>query len=712
LINLAAVESRNYALRMSRLMSLLLLATAFETAVPTFAQTRAGGEFQVNASTLGDQLTPSVAVAKSGDFVVVWSSTTGGGIYGRRYDASGVSLGSEFRVDNSTTVAKITPAVGADRNGNFTVVWDHSNPNSIRGRRFAAGGQPTSPEMLLTTGSVGDLRQPRIDTAPKGWFLLSFLDASNGYGFSWWSPAFVLLCGHGNSSGADGGVAGTLRPDLSWTAVSSIASQGLNVGHVSNGCENPFPTLTTVTPPGAVSPAIDSDDDGNAVLVWASASDGDQTGIRGLRLGPSSAPLGSEFQVNAYTTGAQSLPSVAVAADGSFVVAWQSSVGDGSGDTVFARRFRADGSPRENDFVVNVYTTGAQRRPVAATDANGNFVVAWESDGQDGDGIGVFAQRFGGLRTTAVAVDPFENGVLEPDETVTVAPSWRNVSGVARHVVGAATSFTGPGAPGNPSYLLTGPTADYGTVADGATASCATTTGDCFAVGVSQPSPRPALHWDARLREEIVPASLGETQAWTLHVGDSFSDVPRTNPFYRFIETLLHRGVTGGCNGTSYCPAAPTLREQMAAFVLLAREGPGFGTSRFELRRCLGTPLFSDVPVTSPYCPWVEELARRGVVNGCGGGRYCPADPVSREQMAVFVLSTLEGLSFVPPPCAIPTFADVPVSSPFCPWITELARRGVVSGCGGGNYCPSNPVTREQMGVFLGVTFGLTLYAP
>jgi hypothetical protein len=55
-------------------------------------------------------------------------------------------------------------------------------------------------------------------------------------------------------------------------------------------------------------------------------------------------------------------------------------------------------------------------------------------------------------------------------------------------------------------------------------------------------------------------------------------------------------------------------------------------------------------------------------------------------------------------------FADVPESSPFCRWIEELTNRSIVSGCGGGNYCPVSPVTREQMGVFLGVTFDLTLY--
>jgi hypothetical protein len=142
----------------------------------------------------------------------------------------------------------------------------------------------------------------------------------------------------------------------------------------------------------------------------------------------------------------------------------------------------------------------------------------------------------------------------------------------------------------------------------------------------------------------------------------------------------------------------------MAVFVLVAREGPGY------LPPPCGTPLFADVPAASPYCRWVEDLARRGVAGGCGGGNFCPSAPVSRDQMTVFVLRAFDpGVD--PPPCAPPnTFLDVPETSPFCRWIEELARRGVVSGCGGGNYCPLAPVTREQMGVFLGVTFGLSLY--
>jgi hypothetical protein len=119
--------------------------------------------------------------------------------------------------------------------------------------------------------------------------------------------------------------------------------------------------------------------------------------------------------------------------------------------------------------------------------------------------------------------------------------------------------------------------------------------------------------------------------------------------------------------------------------------------------------MFGDVPADNPFCRWIEELARRGVVAGCGGGNYCPSSAVTREQMAVFVLRTLDP-TLNPPACGTPVFADVPASSPFCRWIEELSRRGIAGGCGGGNYCPGADVTREQMSVFLTATFGLTLY--
>ena len=98
------------------------------------------------------------------------------------------------------------------------------------------------------------------------------------------------------------------------------------------------------------------------------------------------------------------------------------------------------------------------------------------------------------------------------------------------------------------------------------------------------------------------------------------------------------------------------------------------------------------------------------MTGGCGGGNYCPNAAVTREAMSVFLLLTREPPGYVPPPCTVATFGDVPCSSPFARWIYELVRRSITGGCGGGNYCPASPVSRGQMAVFLVATFGLTLH--
>jgi hypothetical protein len=280
-----------------------------------------------------------------------------------------------------------------------------------------------------------------------------------------------------------------------------------------------------------------------------------------------------------------------------------------------------------------------------------------------------------------------------------VDPSWTNQTGGGVNLTGTLSSFLGPA---GATYTITDGSAAYGVVAPGATARCSTATGNCYGVSIAAGA-RPETHWDASVVESL---SSGGPKSWTLHVGGSFADVPAGNPFFRFVEILLHRGITGGCSGNLYCPGSASTREQMAVFVLVAREGAGYTPPA-----CSAPNTFDDVPASSPFCRYIEELERRGVVSGCGGNNYCPTQPVTRDQMAVFVLRTLDpGLN--PPACTTPVFNDVPASNPFCRWIEELVRRGVVAGCGGGNYCPTTPVTRDQMGVFLSGTFGLTLYGP
>lgn len=183
-----------------------------------------------------------------------------------------------------------------------------------------------------------------------------------------------------------------------------------------------------------------------------------------------------------------------------------------------------------------------------------------------------------------------------------------------------------------------------------------------------------------------------------------FADTPRGYWAKKWIEALYHDGVTSGCAASprQFCPEAGVTRGEMAVFLLLSK-----GPAGYVPPPCSTAP-FNDVPASSPLCPWIQELAHRGVTTGCGGGNFCPGAIVTREQMSVFLLSTEEGQGYAPAPCLASTpFVDVPASSPFCPWVAELARRGVTNGCSPGSFCPGNPVNRAQMAVFLVTSFHL-----
>ena len=178
-----------------------------------------------------------------------------------------------------------------------------------------------------------------------------------------------------------------------------------------------------------------------------------------------------------------------------------------------------------------------------------------------------------------------------------------------------------------------------------------------------------------------------------------FLDVPPSSPFYDFVAKLAGNGVTGGVGGGNYGVAQSVLRQQMAVFLLKSKHGICYAPPP-----CTG--VFADVPCPSGFADWIEALAAEGITGGCGAGAYCPQDPVRRDQMAVFLLKAEHGSSYTPPGCG-GVFADVPCPGPFTDWIEQLAAENITGGCGGSNYCPANPNTRGQMAVFLVKTFGL-----
>jgi hypothetical protein len=194
-------------------------------------------------------------------------------------------------------------------------------------------------------------------------------------------------------------------------------------------------------------------------------------------------------------------------------------------------------------------------------------------------------------------------------------------------------------------------------------------------------------------------------EEYTILRDATFSDVLPDYWAREYIERLYRAGITGGCNAKplSYCPEATVTRAQMAVF--LER---GMHSSTYTPPAVGGSTGFGDVATTHWAAAWIKQLAAEGITSGCGSGNYCPESPVTRAQMAVFLLLSKHGTSYAPPAIGDSTgFTDVPSTHWAAAWIKQLAAEGITGGCGTNTYCPESSVTRAQMAVFLVKTFNL-----
>jgi hypothetical protein len=175
-----------------------------------------------------------------------------------------------------------------------------------------------------------------------------------------------------------------------------------------------------------------------------------------------------------------------------------------------------------------------------------------------------------------------------------------------------------------------------------------------------------------------------------------FGDVPLTHPYYEQITLLRNAAVTTGCTPTAYCPDATTTRGQMAVFIIRSV----FGGDNFTFPQM---PFFTDVPANHQFFKWIQKMRELGITSGCTASTYCPDDPVTRGQMAVFIVRGRLGIMApqLPPGPAAPFFTDVPQSHPFFAFIQKMRELGITAGCTATEYCPDNPTTRGQMAVFL-----------
>ena len=184
-----------------------------------------------------------------------------------------------------------------------------------------------------------------------------------------------------------------------------------------------------------------------------------------------------------------------------------------------------------------------------------------------------------------------------------------------------------------------------------------------------------------------------------------FADVPPTHWAWPWVTILADAGITNGCSTLPYfCPEDPVTRAQMAIFLERGMHGAAYNPPTGT-----GT-VFADVPLSYGADSWIEKLYADGITGGCLASplSYCPDNSVTRAEMAIFLLRAKYGATYTPPVVGAGTgFNDVSTSYWDAAWIKQLAAEGITSGCGGGNYCPENLVTRAEMAKFLVLTFNL-----
>jgi hypothetical protein len=290
--------------------------------------------------------------------------------------------------------------------GNFVVVWtSQSQDGSLDGvfsRRYDSDGAAVGTEFQVNTTTAQRQNSPTVA-----------VDSGGGFVIVWYSqPPNAVFAQRYDSLGVTLGTEFQvgLSPQPS-TAVSADASGGFVVIWRGTGLSGEEDgvfgrrydstgalvgsefQVNTYTTAAQREVAVASQAGGGFVVVWHSEAP-QFDGVFGQRFDSAGNDLGSEFEVSTNTTGAIDHPAVGAGPDGGFVVVWDDGELDGSASGVFGQRYDSLGLAVGTQFQANTYTTNNQYNPAIDVDASGTFIVLWNSSLQDGDENGVFGQRY------------------------------------------------------------------------------------------------------------------------------------------------------------------------------------------------------------------------------------------------------------------------------------------------------------------------------
>ena len=340
------------------------------------------GEFQVNTTTANWQYQSAVTALTDGGFLVTWSSNgqdsidDSSGVYARQFSADGTAATGEIQVNTTTADAQRESAVTALADGGFLVTWSSwgqdGSDSGVYARKFSADGTPATGEIPVNTFTANWQEDSAVTALSDGGFLVT------------WTSG-------GQDSIDDAGV-----------YARKFSADGTPVtGEIP---------VNTTTASEQYHSAVTALADGRFVVTWSSdGQDGSAYGVYVRKFDADGTPATGEIAVNTTTANRQDESAITALADGGFLVTWSSDEQDGSDWGVYARKFNADGTPATGEIAVNTYTGNDQNQSAVAALSDGGFLVTWTSDGQDGSGYGVYAQRYDaqgnavGLKVTGTA---------------------------------------------------------------------------------------------------------------------------------------------------------------------------------------------------------------------------------------------------------------------------------------------------------------------
>ena len=373
-----------------------------------------GDQFLVGTTIGFEFSSPAIAIHEDGSFTLAFESfeedSSGFGVFKQQFLPDGTAIpDSRMQVNTSTLDDQFAPAIATDRYGNTLVVWQSKDTSDfgIFGQWFDAAGAKLGNEFLLNTETVDDQTNPSVAIDEAG-------------------RAIVVW----QSAGQDGEGLGVY-----YTSLDPIAEGVADTTPIGDGRLNVSTIGDQQAPKVSASAWDDRFDNNRFIVVWQGpgpVEEGEETEasveVFARRLDASGGMVGSEFIVNSVLEHDQILPVLGLDREGNAVIVWQAEGQQGSGSDVYARRMNADGTWIGVDAQVNTTKTRPQRLPSVALDGDGQYLITWQSQHQDGYSWGIYRQAFdaSGL---PVGGEVIVNHRVEGPQTAPVAVS--NTSGNA-----------------------------------------------------------------------------------------------------------------------------------------------------------------------------------------------------------------------------------------------------------------------------------------